>query len=81
MKHSFQFTVGYLGYFLIGLMALRALLTQDDMVGSIALFVGLTLLVSYLHFLERKQEKPKYSGYIKVIVIILFFISGMILFF
>lgn len=81
MKHIFQFTVGYLGYFLIGFMALRALLTQDDMAGSISLFVGLTLLVSYVHYLERKQEKPKNSGYIKGIVMILFLISGIILFF
>ncbi|MFS0644040.1 hypothetical protein [Siminovitchia sp. 179-K 8D1 HS] len=44
MKHILGFTVGYIGYFLIGFMALRALFIQDDMAGFIVLVAGLTYL-------------------------------------
>ncbi|RDW17670.1 hypothetical protein [Oceanobacillus chungangensis] len=81
MKHILQFTMGYLGYFLIVFMALRALLTKDDTVGFIILFVGSFLLVDYVQFLEKKHETPKYSGYIKLILVIVFLLSGFTMFF
>lgn len=80
MKHILQFTMGYLGYFLIGFMALRALLIQD-MVGFTVLVIGTLLLVNYVHFLEKNHGKPKYSGYIKSILIMVFLISGSTMFY
>lgn len=80
-NYILQLTIGYLGYFLIGFMALRALLIQDDTEGFNALVLGLLLLVSYVQFLEKKHETPKYSGYIKLALIIVFLISGFILFY
>ncbi|WP_010530584.1 hypothetical protein [Lentibacillus jeotgali] len=81
MKHILQFTLGYLGYFLIVFMALRALLIQNDTIGFTILVVGSFLLVNYLHYLEKKHETPRYSGYIKVILVIAFLISGLIMLF
>jgi peptidoglycan/LPS O-acetylase OafA/YrhL len=75
MKHFIQFTLGYLGYFIIGFMALRAMLIQDDKGGFVVLSVGLLLLISYVAFLEKSHEKPKYSGYIKLILAAAFLIS------
>ena len=75
MKHVMQFTMGYFGYFLIGFMALRALLIQDDNVGFATSIVGILLLVNYITFLEKNHGTPKYSVYIKLILIVLFFAS------
>lgn len=79
MKHVLQFTMGYLGYFLLGFMALRSLLIQDDNVGFATSIVGLLLLVNYIAFLEKNHGTPKYSGYIKLILIVVFFASGFTL--
>ncbi|WP_164669686.1 hypothetical protein [Virgibacillus doumboii] len=81
MNHILQFTMGYLGYYLIALMALQAMVIRDDMVGSIILFIGLFFLVNYTQFLEKKHEKPKYGGYIKLILVVAFFISMFVIFF
>lgn len=74
MRDTYQFTIGYLGYFLIGYVTLRAVIVQDDTVGFIILTVGLLLLLNYVHILEKKHGMPKYGGYIKVILSIVFLI-------
>ncbi|AJD90246.1 hypothetical protein JMA_09290 [Jeotgalibacillus malaysiensis] len=68
MKQDIQMVMGYIGYFLIGYMALRALLVQDDRVGFALLFIGMSLLMSCVQFFEKKQGNPKYSVHIKVVL-------------
>ncbi|RLL47076.1 hypothetical protein D8M04_07775 [Oceanobacillus piezotolerans] len=77
MKQVIQFTLGYIGYLLIGFFALRALLLQDDKVGFTILVIGLTLLITYVSMLEKKHGTPKYGGYIKLVLIIVFIISTL----
>lgn len=79
MKNTIQLTMGYLGYFIIGFMALRAMFIQDDKVGFVILSVGLLLLINYVAFLEKKNGTPKYSGYIKLVLIVVFLISGFVM--
>ncbi|PIC98871.1 MULTISPECIES: hypothetical protein [unclassified Sporosarcina] len=76
MKNSIRFSLGYLGYFLIGFMALRALIVQEDKIGFVILIVGLTLLIDYVASFEKKYGTPKYSGYIKSILVVAFIFSG-----
>lgn len=57
--------MGYIGYFLIGYMALKALLLQNDKIGFALLFIGMSLLISYVHSFEKQQGSPKYSAHIK----------------
>ncbi|GAA0445246.1 MAG: hypothetical protein ACQEWU_20310 [Bacillota bacterium] len=79
MKHILQYTMGHLGYFIIGYMALRVMIIQDDKVGFTILVVGSFLLVGYVQFLEKRHGTPKYSGYIKLILVIVFLISSFIM--
>ncbi|WP_404407929.1 hypothetical protein [Jeotgalibacillus malaysiensis] len=55
MKQDIQMVMGYIGYFLIGYMALRALLLQNDKIGFALLFIGMSLLISYVHSFEKQQ--------------------------
>lgn len=74
-KNLIQFTMGYVGYFLMGFIALKTLFVHDDKAGFIISVVGLLLLVTYMQFLEKKQGSPKYGGYIKLILFVVFSIS------
>ncbi len=78
-RNLIQFTMGYVGYFLMGFIALKTLFVYDDKAGFIILVVGLLLLVTYMQFLEKKRGSPKYSGYIKLILFIGFSISAFTL--
>ncbi|MGD7043087.1 hypothetical protein [Jeotgalibacillus proteolyticus] len=72
MKQDIQMIMGYMGYFLIGYMALRALLLQNDKIGFALLFIGMSLLISYVHSFEKKQGAPKYSAHIKFTLSLVF---------
>lgn len=80
MKHTIQFSLGYLGYFLIMFMALRAILIQNDQVSFVILVIGSFLLMNYGQSLEKRYGSPKYGGYIKLILVIAFLVSGLIVF-
>ncbi|MDW0110055.1 hypothetical protein [Sporosarcina aquimarina] len=56
MKNSIRFTFGYLGYFLIGLMAIRALIVQNDKIVFAILLVGSLLLIDYIASFEKNME-------------------------
>lgn len=71
--------MGYLGYFIIGFMALRAMLIQDDKVGFVLLSVGLLLLINYVAILEKRNGTPNYSGYIKLVLLVAFLILGFVM--
>ncbi|WP_453989787.1 hypothetical protein [Bacillus nitroreducens] len=76
MKYRVQYIMGYIGYFLLAFMALRAVIIQDDILGFIILTVGLLFLMNYLALLEKQHGTPKYSGYIKLILALALLISG-----
>ena len=79
MKNSIRYTIGHLGYLLIGFMALRALFVQDDKIGFVILIVGLILLIDYVAYFEKKYGTPKYAGYIKSILFVAFVFSGFLI--
>lgn len=79
MKNVIHLTIGYAGYFLIMFMALKAMIEENDPITFVLLFLGSLAMLNYIHVLEKQHEKPIQSGYIKVILAILFVISGFAL--
>ncbi|MDG5471277.1 hypothetical protein P6709_05920 [Jeotgalibacillus sp. ET6] len=77
MKQHIQMIMGHIGYFLIGYMALRALLLQNDKIGFALLFIGMNLLISYVHSFEKQQGTPKYSAHIKFTLSLVFMLSTL----
>lgn len=57
MKNKLQSILGYIGYFLIGFIALRAIINKEDKIGFIILIIGLTLLINYVHSLEKSLKQ------------------------
>ena len=56
MKNSIRFTIGHLGYLLIGFMTLCALFVQDDKIGIVILIVGSIFLIDYVAYFEKNME-------------------------
>lgn len=79
MKELARFTVGYIGYFLIGFIAIRAL-SQYDTVAFAVLSFGSLMLLGYVHALEKKHGAPKYGGYVKLALGIAFVFACFVLF-
>ncbi|WP_404407925.1 hypothetical protein [Jeotgalibacillus malaysiensis] len=77
MKQHIQMIMGHIGYFLIGYMALRALLIQNDKIGFAILFIGVSLLINYVDSFEKKQGTPKYSAHIKITLSLVFILSTL----
>ena len=79
MRFLVFYTLGYIGYFALGFIALRFLVVQRDITGYVITFIGLILLINYVSFIEKKIETPKYNGYVKVTLMVIFFISSFFL--
>ncbi|MBN8208983.1 hypothetical protein JI666_09525 [Bacillus sp. NTK071] len=76
MKHYIHYVCGYLGYFLLALVSIRFQMA-NDMTGFILTWVGLMLLITYVEFMEKKSDKPKYSGYIKFGLSVVFLLTTL----
>ena len=78
MKHTINYTLGYLGYFLLVFIALRFILVQNDKTSFLLTVIGIFLLINYVSYFEKQNGTPKYSGYIKLTLFILFLFTGFI---
>ena len=74
MKQTFIYTLGYLGYFMVGLIAVRAALQGDNFV-FVMTSLGSLFLMIYVSLLEKRTATPKYAGYIKVALVLAFFVT------
>jgi len=74
MKQTFIYTLGYLGYFMVGLIAVRAALLGDNFV-FVMTSLGSLFLMIYVSLLEKRTGTPKYAGYIKVSLVLAFFVT------
>ncbi|MCM3651615.1 hypothetical protein [Metabacillus litoralis] len=50
---------GKIGIVLVGLGALRYMVISNDSKGYIILFLGFSLVVSYIYYLEKSWDKQK----------------------
>ncbi|HLR68838.1 MAG TPA: hypothetical protein VK105_17235 [Virgibacillus sp.] len=71
MKRRVRFVIGYAGYFLIAVIALKALILDKDNMTFLILLIGGVSLTSYIDFLESQYEKTAYSGLIRIIFMML----------
>lgn len=78
MKHTINYTLGYLGYFLLVFIALRFILVQNDKTSFLLTVIGIFLLINYVSYFEKQNGTPKYSGYIKLTLFIFFLFTGFI---
>ncbi|MDP4549584.1 hypothetical protein Q9251_01660 [Alkalihalobacillus macyae] len=76
MKDYIYYVSGYCGYFLLSLVSVRFLI-HDDMTGLIMCLIGLLLLITYVEFMEKKNGKPRYSGFIKIAISLVFILGSM----
>lgn len=79
MKHIINYTLGYIGSFLLAFIALRFIIVQNDETSFLLTMIGFLLLINYVSYFEKQNGTPKYSSYIKLTLIIIFLFTCFIL--
>ena len=78
MKRTLNYTIGYIGYFLMAYVSLRLLIADKDVTGYTLTTIGLLFIATFTTSMEKQIEAPKYAGYIKFVIIIVFFFVSMV---